>query len=64
MNKVRSELKIGFIFLALFGFFNAIVPSHEFIKGLLFALAIAFIIVGTLPDKGYSRLKQIKNRRQ
>lgn len=57
---MRNELKIGLglntATLVLRQFFN--VP--ELLLGFLFGLAIAYLVVGALPEKSYLALKQFK----
>jgi hypothetical protein len=57
---MRKELKIGISLLVIFSILNVIVNAPELLKGFLVGLGFCFIIIGTLPEKTYLRLKNRK----
>ncbi|MCL2575376.1 MAG: hypothetical protein FWE33_02975 [Defluviitaleaceae bacterium] len=61
MKKIRIEMRLGFLFIALMGIFNVLIPI-EFLAGLFCALGIIGIIVGSLPKSNPIRLQVFNNK--
>lgn len=57
---MRNEFKIGLCFLVIFGLIRVFFNAPEFILGFLSILGISLVIVGSLSDDSYQRLKSKK----
>lgn len=57
---MRKELRIGIIAEALYFILSRFFSVSYLILGLLLGLGICFIIIGSLPEKAYSKLRDWK----
>jgi hypothetical protein len=57
---MRNESRIGIIAVALLIILNRFTSVSDLLLGLLAGLGICFIIIGSLPEKTYSKLKDWK----
>lgn len=59
-NKMRKELIIGLACLALCLVLKQFSSVSDFVIGILMGFAISFELIGILPEKSYSALKNWK----
>lgn len=64
---MRREFKLGVLIFAIFNFIRFIaedilkeVPEIHFILGVLAAMSLVYIMIGTLPENTYLKIKSLK----
>ena len=57
---MRKELRIGIIAEVVYIILNNFFTVPDLFLGLLEGIAICFIIIGIIPEKAYSKLKEWK----
>lgn len=61
-NGLRTETKLGIFFFIIFGLLHTLFMGPEIVKGFFAALGASLIIVGTLSEERYKRLKMFKKK--
>ncbi len=57
---MKKELRLGIVSLAIYLIFKRFLNTPDFILGLLLGLGLCLIVIGILPEKAYSKIKQLK----
>lgn len=57
---MRTEVKTGLLLFAAVMTVNCSIGIPHFVLGCLLALSISLELVGALPEKSYSRIKNLK----
>lgn len=58
--KMKKELRYGLILLAIHLLFSRFLNAPELVHVFLLGLSIFLMVIGILPEKVYTRIKQLK----
>lgn len=57
---MRQELRAGILLQSIYLILDRFFTVPDFILGLLLGLGLCLIIIGILPEKAYTKIKQLK----
>lgn len=57
---MKKELRVGILLQTIYLILDRLFNIPDFILGLLLGLGLCLIVIGILPEKAYSKIKQLK----